>query len=310
MLVRFLGFHFSTDATHLNIHDYVRYMEGKSGESYELGEHKRFIFFNSNYSEAYCVGLLVTVKDQKTFCELVSKDDEFVVKVNELNSDSNLMDFNFFVINKANGVGMYQYYHQSCSVNSFGSFNNRRFEEYRKSSIEAEIAGIPQGEISENKKKKVRQKYKGRLSWETLVRKENLMDLIQQLRRVKVFEYSFATLTVDEDEFKPLKGFVNKEKTTFSFSSDSPVQMLAQTITKIIRAKDIEEGKVFGVDVDGVDRILRITDNPDTFGEYDYDAVAPKINSLNVEEFEKSWVIQELLSKCNEYNYIFNAKIK
>lgn len=74
--------------------------------------------------------------------------------------------------------------------------------------------------------------------------------------------------------------------------------------------KDIEDGKVVGVDSDGIDRVLRITDNPDNFGEYDYDAVAPKINSLDIDEFEKSWVITELLAKCTEYKHIFLAKVK
>ena len=310
MHVRFLGFNFATDAANLSIGDYIQYMVTKHDQAYELGEHKRFVFFNSTYSADYHVGLLVTVKDQKTFCELVSKDKKLVVKVNELDADSNLMDFNFFVINKLNGIGLYQHYHQSCSVNSFGYFNNRRFAEYRKEKIDLEIGQIPEEKLSEAKKKAIRQKYNSSLSWEILVRKEKLLELIQQLKRVKAFEYSFATLTVMEDEFKPLKGFVKKEKTTLSFTTLSPVQALAEAINNIVSVKDIEDGKVVGIDSDGIDRVLRITHNPDNFGEYDYDAVAPKINSLDIDEFEKSWVITELLAKCQEYKHIFQAKVK
>lgn len=310
MLVRFLGFNFSTDAANMSIDDYVKYMTTKVNQDYELGEHKRFIFFNTTHSQDYYVGLLVTVKDQKTFCELVSKDKKLMVKVSELDEDSSLMDFNFFVINKLNGIGLYQHYHQSCSVNSFGYFNNRRFSEYRKEAIDSEIAQIPEDKISEAKKKKVREKYKGSLSWEVLVRKEKLSELIQQLKRVKAFEYSFGTLTVQEEEFNPLKGFVKKETTTLSFTSQSPVQVLADAITKIVATNDIEDGKVIGIDAEGIDRVLRLTDNPDNFGEYDYDELAPKINSLDIDQFEQSWVIKELLAKCNEYKHIFEAKVK
>jgi len=153
MQVRFLGFSFSTESTTLGLDDYIDHIVRNHGETHELGEHNRILFFNTTHSKNYYVGLLVTVKDQKTFCQLVKKSGHLVVKVNELDDDSNLMDFNFFVLHKTTGFGIYQYYHQSCSVNSFGYFNNRRFAEYRDSRVDAEISAIPRNERTESKKK-------------------------------------------------------------------------------------------------------------------------------------------------------------
>lgn len=85
---------------------------------------------------------------------------------------------------------------------------------------------------------------------------------------------------------------------------------LASSISNIVTKFGIDDGKIIGTDFDGIDRILRITNNPDNFGEYSYDDVAPKINALDVDQFEKSWVVEELLSRCAEYKYIFEAKAK
>ena len=310
MLVRFLGFSFSANTTTNNLNEYVDHMITKHNQAHKLGEHNRFLFFNKTHSEKYYVGLLVTVKDQKTFCELTSKSGKWVVKVNELDIHSNLMDFNFFVLHKTTGFGMYQHYHQSCSVNSFGYYNNRRFSEYQESKAKAEIAAIPEHELTTAKERAIKQKHKDYLKWEIIVRKEKLKDLIEELTRVKSFEYSFAAITVEEPEFKPLKQYVKKERKILAFSPTSPVNLLANAITSIVSRNNIDSGKVIGVDCDGIDRVLRITDNPDNYGEYAYDDVATKINALDVTEFEKSWVIQELLNKCVEYSHIFEAKVQ
>jgi hypothetical protein len=309
MKVRFIGFSFSIDKTTLNLDDYINYMITKREIGHDLGEHKRYIFFNTTHSNSYYVGLLLTVKDQKTFCELVENSGKFVVKVNELDANSDLMDFNFFVIHKKTGLGMYQYYHQSCSTNLFGQFNNRLYSDYRDTIVNKEIL-----ELSDNKKRdseeKIKKKYKGYLKWEILVRKENLKSLIEELAQVKSFEYRFLTLVAIEPEFKPLENYLTKERTKLYFSSDSPIKSLAESIVNFVTRRNIDSGKVIGKDIDGVDRVLRISNNPDNFGEYEYDDIATKINSLDVEKFEDSWVIRELLDKCDEYKYIFETKSK
>lgn len=310
MQVRFLGFSFSTDCATVSLDDYINHMVTKHGQSHEISEHKRFLFFNTTHSKNYYVGLLVTVKDQKTFCELVNKLGKLVVKVNELDANSSLMDFNFFVIHKTTGFGMYQYYHQSFSLNSFGYFNSQRFSECRDRKVDTEIATIPEHKRTDGSEKAIKRKHKGRLSWEILVRKENLKDLIEELQQVKAFEYCFLALTADEPEFQPLKNHVKKERTKLTFYPQSPAKTLASSIFNIVNKHQINDGKVIGTDYDGIERVLRITDNPDNFGEYGYDDVASKINALDVDQFEKSWVVKELLDKCAEHKHIFEVNAK
>jgi hypothetical protein len=310
MHVRFLGFNFTAEGSGLTLQSFADYIHAQRGRSHELGPHKRLLFVNSTHSSGYYVGLLVTVKDQKTFCELVESGGKLTVKVNALDADSNLMDFNFFVLNKSNGLGLYQYYHQSCSLNSFGYYCASRFGEHRKEAIELALARIPKEELTTSKDKNIRQNFSSRLKWEILVRKEKLKDLIEELSRVKAFEYSFASLTVKEPEFKPLESFVRKQTRKLSFTTGSPVNKIASVLSCFVSANQLDSGKVIGMDSDGIERILRITDNPDNFGEYSYDDIAPRINSLDTATFEQSWVIQELIAKCSQNKHIFEATLK
>ena len=90
---------------------------------------RRLLFLNTHHNPTYYVGLVVTVKDHRTYCELLKSGGLMSVKVNALDHDSNLMEFNFFVYNKTTGAGLYQYYHQSCSANSFGDLTKKKFIE-------------------------------------------------------------------------------------------------------------------------------------------------------------------------------------
>lgn len=310
MQVRFLGFNFSTDCKLLNLENYVNHMIDNHGIAHRFGEHDRFLYFNASHSEKYYLGLMVTVKDHKAFCELINNSGNLSVKVNELDENSNLMDFNFFVVNKTTGFGMYQYYHQSCSLNSFGYFNNRKFSDFKDGIINLAIAEISEHEQTEKKQKAVKQKYKGSLKWEILIRPENLKELILEFQRVKAFEYCFSTLTVPEPIFKPLDKYVNKERTKLSFNTKAPTNSLADIISDFVSNRDINNGKIVGTDADGIDRVLRIMNNPDNYGEYSYDDIAPKINSLDISLFYQSWVIKELLKACEEHNHIFEATVK
>lgn len=309
MLVRFLGFHFSTNTSNneLQLGEFLSYMKRNNGQDILLGDHNRRIYIDSSHKE-YHVGLLLTIKDQKRFCELIDKSGSLTIEVASIASNANLIDFNFFTINKDTGFGMYQYYHQSCSLNSFGHLNYISFNKYKKDLIDAELKKF--NSPNTDQIKKVNTKYRAHLSWEVLVRKERLKELIEEFDRVKAFEFCFSTLTVCDSEFRPLTDYVRKERTKLSFSNGSSVTRLANHISNIVWKKDITEGKVMGVDSDGIARILRITDNPDNYGEYSFDYVAGNIHSLDIANFNTSWAVDELLKACKKNMAIFEAKIK
>lgn len=204
MQVKFLGFSLNITSNTLALSDYISHLQNKKDEPFVLNEHLRHVFVNEAYSQNYYIGLLITVKDQKRFCELFDANGKLTVRVNELGKDSKLMDFNFFAINKKSGFGMYQYYHQSCSIGSFGYLSKSRFNELKDLAIKKELDEFGKESISNKQEKAVKRKHKGTLDIELLVRKEKLGELIAELDAVKSFEYSVLSLDIQEPEFGPI----------------------------------------------------------------------------------------------------------
>lgn len=311
MQVRLLGFQFLVDSENLSLDTFMDYLVSDAGSRHQVGPHDRLLFINQSHSKNYYIGLLVTVKSPKTSCELTETGGKLVVKVSELDAKSNLMDFNFFVINKYNGFGLYQYYHQSFSLNTFGYYISQRFNEYRNNSIKKKLNELD--DPTPRQKKETHKNFHGKFKWEIIVKKDNIQKLMQQLHKIKSFEYSFSYLNSKENEFKPLSNFIQKETIKFSFSKNSVKNQLTEAISNWLSRKDneIDSGKIIGIDNDGLEQTLSISNNLDNFGEYSYDDVASQINSLNIDSFHESWIIRELLIKCtDEHSYIFEADIK
>ena len=131
MRVKFLGFRFECSSV-ISLKKYFKAIEAENFSTRKLGIYERYYLANTTFNPKYFVGLFVTVKDQKKFCELTKKKGKLCIKVNNLKDNSTLMHFNFFVMNKETGFGLFQHYHNSCSANQFGLFNNRIYNSQKK----------------------------------------------------------------------------------------------------------------------------------------------------------------------------------
>lgn len=307
MLVRFVGFTFDVQGKGcLTLASFVKALTNIHPEVDAQSEDRRILFMSDQHHSEYHVGLIVTVKDRRTFCELVSSGDNMLVKVNQLDRNSSLMDFNFFVVNKDTGAGLYQHYHQSCSVTAFASLAAKRFSDYRY--LELKQALDDDFVKDEKTQQKLEKRYSNRLHWEIIVRSEALKAMIAELKRVKAFEYCLSTPVIPEKAFTPLKPFIKRKSERLVFSTGTPVQIAATALDSFVASMSLEKGRIEGVDEDGIERVLRIVDNPDTFGEYDYDDLATKLNDLDLAKFHESWVISELIDKCKENKAIFEYR--
>lgn len=169
MLVRLVGFQIKVEGTgELTLASFASSLAAVNPGAPDENSSKRLLFLNDLRHPEYCAGLVVTVKDHRTYCELVNSGESLLVKVNELDHGSNLMEFNFFVFNKKTGAGLYQHYHQSCSVNSFGDLAKKRFIDYKKASCQAAIdAAGP--DATEAEKKKIEARFGNKLVFSVLV---------------------------------------------------------------------------------------------------------------------------------------------
>lgn len=311
MLVRFLGFSLKQKGA-ITLESLFSSLGSTTFEPEKNKEGGRFVFTDTESNEKYFLGLIVTVKSQRTFCELKSLPAGFKVVVNGIDEKSSLMEFNFFVVNKNSGLGIYQHYHQSCSTNNalyiLKSHHNSLLREERERHADSLVAekGISIAAARKSALKVVN----STISSAVLIRKESLKKILEEMKKIKAMEVDFDYLIPIVEEFKPLTATVRRQRERFAFYSTANVSSLVKPIVDAFRAKEVKSGRVFGVDENGVDRIIRISENPDNFGEFDYDDVASKINDLDVQSFQSSWVIKALLEASESHRHIFEATIE
>lgn len=307
MKIRFFGFTFKAVSKNLTLDLWASHLHQNPPDIGAVAQGQRLLLLNDTSNANYRIGLVVTVKDQRRFCQLVNDAGGVTVRVNELGQDTGLMDFNFFVVHKLTGAGLYQHYHQSCSVTSFCELARKRFADFKAQKIDASFSALSAVDQTPKKREKIESQNSGRLQWTQLVRQEALEALIAELDKVKAFEYQFTTPVVTENEFRPLANHIQSKSTRISFITGTPTQLAASAISNFVRTGEAKRGRVEGVDSDGNPQYLSIINNPDNFGEYEFDDVADQLHELNLSLFHESWVVQELLLKCHENRHIIEV---
>lgn len=319
MIVRSYGFSLEAGHGHVSIADVFNQMTGSNGQPDTSKSSERRFYIDDQSDTDFVRGLVVTVKDQKAFCELVKDDDgSFVISVKNLEGENKLMEFNFFVVNKVNGLGIYQHYFHSCSPNTFGDYLRKRYftlsHELSKGEIEAAKAADPNGAITQKKEIEIRRKYRNSLSFSILVHNEDLADVLKRFKEIKSFEYEFAQIVPDMVNGIPIGPYVRRVKEKVVFKSKSDVESLAaaiQATVGIINPKSGSVSVVDDIDDEDVPISVKIANIPEHFGEQAYDVVAGKLDQLDVTTFSEHQVVNELVDACkNTYKHIFMKKVK
>jgi hypothetical protein len=275
---------------------------------------ERRIFLDESTNKNYYLGLVVTVKDQKRFCRLENNKGQIKITVENLTGDDKLMEFNFFVINKKNGIGLYQHYHQSCGLNVFGSYlvSHHKLIREKGANEEIEAQTNKEGELSASKERSIKKKYRGRLRFSQLVRKDSLEKILKECKALKAFEYEISALDANLRPGVPLSKYVKKLREKLTFSQVWSVPVLASAIATAVKELSPRNGRVYALNEFDEDVSLRIFDVPDNFGEEDFDEVALKLNNLNLNAFGSHKVSNELVALCqsDDLKHIFEANLK
>lgn len=312
MRVRVLGF--SIDPTKKpTLNDVMQHIESK--EQKALQNHNknggRFLFIDTKSHNEYHLGVVITAKSNRTFCRLKQQGSSFRVAVSDVGNNASIMDFNFFVINKKSGLGLYQYYHQSCSIKSMMDLLESGFNVCLEKERTALIKKLQsQGHEEKKAKVKANKQLQSRFSWQLLIRKENLRKILLNFKRIKSLEVNYSYIEPENTEFSPLSTFVTKQKKRFLFSNKNTINKLIDPLINVIKQVDPESGRVIAIDQEGIERPIDLYKNPDNFGEYDYDEVTSKLNDLEISQFSKSWMIGKLVQTCQKHTEIFEANVR
>jgi len=312
--VKLYGFEIESSSEHITIDSLMASMEKSSGLPDNSRSIERRIFIDRKSHAEYYSGLVVTVKDQKRFCRLEGSGGQIKIAVENLKGNDKLMEFNFFVINKKNGIGLYQHYHNSCGLNIFGTYLSSEFTSLRQSLIDNEIKmmELANGNISDSQKKEIRKKFKAKLSFSQLVRKESLEKILSEYKKLKAFEYEFSAVDSKIREGIPLSNYASKIREKLTFASGWSIPVLSSAISEAIDKIKPSSGRIYATNQEGDDVSIKVFNIPDNFGEEDFDDVALKLHNLDLKTFSSHQVSLDLIAVCKskDYSNIFEANIR
>ncbi len=265
--------------------------------------------------EDYWAGVLISIKDVSAFCQMRRDGRVFTIEAKELDENAQIADFNYFIINKSTGRGLYQHYHQSPVSNTFSKFVKKCYLSYRKQRIESEIMAAGGEAIKNVDEKRIRSKYYGGFTYKTVLKQKEFIKCVDALRQIKMFSFELETITAEEKQFTPASEFAKRCSHKFFFQEDRLLSGLKDGIAKTIKEMGIKSASVKGKDEYNEEVVYKLFNDYATFEEFDYDDIIGSVsfNSSNLEQsLNKSKLIEELLSIAArpEVNALLTIKAK
>jgi len=300
MDIKLLGIEFEFGKG-INITDLFSHIKTKQGIPVVLYKYGRFMYVED--MGKYYAGLMITTKNQKKFIEFSDVAGQAKLKPRDVAAGSQIADFNYFLVGKKSGRGLYQYYHGSCSLETFGAVCNSHYNELKRSKITAAIAGLKAP--TQSAERACRKQYEGNLKWNLLVRPEAFKDMVAELKNIKMLTVTVSTLALKQTIFSPIAGRAKRMTQTFRFPpSTVPVMGLLKEIDALVDRQGIEGARIEGEDIHGNHQVLKVENNADSFGTFDYDEIASQMD-LNPHDFLSSYFMQELLKVANQKGTVF-----
>lgn len=214
-----------------------------------------------NQPEGMWAGVVLTIKDQRSYTELRRRRLAFTVTPKELEANTNIADVNFFMLSQTTGRGLYQYYHHSMALASFGYFARSRFREFQS------VNNIDRGQLRHS----------------MLIRPESFEEVIDRMRTIKVVQFEAVTYRPSARAFRSLDGMANRKshRLVFFQHDDTPLQRIKSEVKSLLHTERFAKIRIEGHDEDGIERVHKLYNEPDVFSEYEYDEFVSTVNLDN-----------------------------
>lgn len=314
---RFLGFSIGYQSEKLSFDMLMQELSSKLNHEFQSDPstgNSRMVYFNSDHDQEYYLGMIITVRDQKKFCKGKVLNGDFTFDVVNLRQADKMLEFNYFIINKESGLGLYQHYHQSCAPRILGKMLKDLSSVYSRSCGDAHVAAVEAQngkKYSESKRSKLRKPFVSKLDFSILVRQENLEEILKAYAKIKSFEFEYATLTPQIQQATPLASHVLKKKECLRFHTPTNVIDLAKSIASFTKNGGLSSGRVKVENEYGDEFPLRIFNMPDYFAVYDFDELADKLSNIQASKFYNSEIVKLLRETFEDeaYDHIFQVKV-
>lgn len=289
MKIKLLGIDLTVGAG-VSLADLFADIASKLGAPKEFSGYARFLYTADK--DGYYVGLLITTKNHNKFLEFKQDAQSAKLEARETSEGTKLADFNFFVINKNSGRGVYQYYHQSCSLNTFGLLLKSYYDELKTRRVLAARAAI--GTPTPKQERQINQRFKGTLTWATVVKKETFEKLISKFKQIRNIQINFATLAYEETIFTPLAREASRLTQRYSFNADTPVGAIVKGVKAVFKETEVKGARAQGIGEDDLEAVVKLVDTPDYFGEFEFDKIASTM-TIEPAKFADSQFLKDII---------------
>ncbi|MFC4677481.1 hypothetical protein [Desulfovibrio legallii] len=249
-------------------------------------------------------GLVLTVKNMKKFTKIVNSSGKIRLDIHKLEKNEHIADFNFFIIDKNTGCGMYQHYHNSCSLNIFNAINKDRYLKiknklYEDAKIQLENENKPLKQIKNDLKI-----FNETIECSIIERNGSFVERVALMKSAKEAEIEFEILDTTKDEFVAIMPHMRRLKYQLFFNKESPMNLLIEGLTRTFKGAKLKKAKVVGIDEHGNDAVYKLLNDFDRFGSFDYEAMVPAL-SLDQDKVKESINENLIISKLIEaYNRV------
>lgn len=304
MKVSTFGAQFST-SKHFNLKEVFESLTINKVIDYEHNGLKRYVFSEKlENSDIYC-GLIITAKNHKKFVELMKGNGPIKINTRSASANSELAEFNFFYINSKTQRGVYQHYHNSASLNTFGAIlKNRQLELYNERLKEVKAKDADNYE-------KIKKDLKPQIRWSFLTTPENLDVLLEKFKRIKSLECEVTSLAAKDKIFGPIENIAKKKRRIFTFDPKFKSSLISPLILNLFNnaRNSIGKASVNGIDENNEIATIFLENNLEKFSENDFDSIAEKMNEVNTDDVKNSPFMKSLQITYEENKTLFEIPI-
>lgn len=304
MQVKVSAFSIEIDSTVIDVSRLADHLVMQSGQEFEAN---KYFYFDNDSFPGFCVGVVITVKDQRSYCTLdVGANGSTLIRVNGLDENNQIMDFNFFAFNIESGVGLYQHYHQSAALSCLERKLKHETKLCKASLIEfceAEEVDRLGRALKKRESTLIHRRHKAITRVSPIVSQDGLRAVLREYQKIKRMEYSYATLSASVREATPLGRRVSKKTEVITFANSSIVDTLSREIVSAVRGNDFSRGRVFVEDADGIEKSIKIFDMPEVLWEENYDNVVAMIDNIDPGDFGGNEYLASIVGLFDEDDY-------
>jgi hypothetical protein len=224
-------------------------------------------------------GLIITDKDHKSVPSAEELDTPKGGKRKKrfrkvtLRGKQRFIDFTYFVI-KPSGEGLMTFYPASCSVAALDRILNLLLPEEKR----------------------------GQLQIEPMLMREDFDTLLKELQSPNRSVFSFKALGEREGLLRAcslVSDRISLEFHHFDGATDSKIKTAIRDTAKALRSAGSLLGlRVHGRDSEDEPMVIRLTNNPPSFTNYDFDEIIDGMEDSDVDDLSTSPMVQELLDLC------------